>query len=676
MEMPGGQPYDSLHNEAELSKISHDAAFMEEGKNGKGEVYFIRHGESESNRQGRFAGVFDVALTPFGQNQARRAGLDIKAKKLAHFDKVYVSYMLRARQTCKLALEEAGIKGTEPEQDGRIAERSFGTFAGRSIALLRQAFGYEPFEHFMHSAYEAPPQGETMKKVYERARLFMEDKVLPRVERGEKVLVVSHQYVIEPLAFYLDGLTAGDFFHFNLPNGKALSRSDLVKYKNMETGGFGKFIQKLGDMVALHGLNLSPLLFIVGLLLRWYFTDAMPKPLFQTFLTVALFFSTLYSYLEIDLPISFARAPLSAAFIYFAQFVARVIVMVPLLLTPFKRDVAGQLFALYWLVPPALTCATVSLLWGGGLYLSVVVSLIASLLQPLLLIILSATDVTVFKPEDMTFFYILLAVGLGVPGAIAQIWRRRSPVDCKKHAKKWQWLGTVAFMCLGLFSGYQFTPESLIHLVFNHTYSTAEVFIIQRCFQQFWLALAQVVGMQLLGALLAATWQKFFRGNLLTPGHNLDLYIVLATPNIFLWAALAQASDAQQASADGGSHTDYAKFWLSLFFFIVPTLTQRFLVSRFSKEMLIEAHQEEKMDREELEKMWARYDTDKSNSLTLLEMTDLVRDLQKRTTGSTHINEFVVRKLFEVMDSDGSGDVEFDEFLAYFNAYGMVVQLN
>src|SRR5436309_1380376 len=46
-------------------------------------IYFVRHGESEANSLGLSAGSeFDTPLTNFGREQARKAGQELKDKKI------------------------------------------------------------------------------------------------------------------------------------------------------------------------------------------------------------------------------------------------------------------------------------------------------------------------------------------------------------------------------------------------------------------------------------------------------------------------------------------------------------------------------------------------------------------------------------------------------------------
>jgi broad specificity phosphatase PhoE len=170
-------------------------------------------------------------LTDFGKAQAKRAGADLRQKGVP-IDVVFVSHMRRAQQTCEIVLTESGaVRGpsVSPHIDHRLAERSFGIFANLNYNLLRCSLGYRHFENMLHSPDEAPPAGEPIGHIYERFASFYEELVIPRLERGENVLVVSHQYLLEAAVLYLCGKRPEEYHHLKLPNGKALSREELIQ---------------------------------------------------------------------------------------------------------------------------------------------------------------------------------------------------------------------------------------------------------------------------------------------------------------------------------------------------------------------------------------------------------------------------------------------------------------
>ena len=269
-----------------------------------GEVYFVRHGESTSNERNIFAGVLDVGLTSFGELQARRAGLDIKRKGIK-FDTVYVSHLKRASRTCAIALDVSQALKTEKTPiitDYRIGERSFGIFAGKNRNLLQLSLGYHGFENFLHSHDEAPPGGENISAVYARAAEFYEECIIPRLERGENILVVCHQYVLEPLSLYLNDLPPSHYHPLNLPNGKALSRSELKEFQSKESSGASALRKKINDLSGTWGIALGMMAFIMGAGIKALFAieHAINPSIFTAAIVCCLGIITFYSYLDLD----------------------------------------------------------------------------------------------------------------------------------------------------------------------------------------------------------------------------------------------------------------------------------------------------------------------------------------------------------------------------------------
>ena len=86
-------------------------------------VYFIRHGESETNVKGIYAGQLDAPLTEKGFAQAE--ALRDKLAKI-RFDRVYSSDLSRAMSTARTALPDADFT-----TDARLREISVGTLAGQ-----------------------------------------------------------------------------------------------------------------------------------------------------------------------------------------------------------------------------------------------------------------------------------------------------------------------------------------------------------------------------------------------------------------------------------------------------------------------------------------------------------------------------------------------------------------
>lgn len=641
-----------------------------------GEAYFIRHGESTSNERNIFAGILDVGLTAFGKLQARRAGLDIK-KKGVKFDAVYVSHMRRARQTCEIALAESqALKSPDiPVQiDHRISERSFGIFAGRNLNLLRLSLGYEGFEEMLHSHNEAPPTGEKISQIYVRASSFYKERVVPHLERGETVLVVCHQYVLEPLALYLSDLPPTAYHSLKLPNGKALSRDELVKFRDKESGGAAALRKKVNDLSIMWAIVLYAVAFLLGSLLRVVSTSpqGIPSELFKAIIIVCLAMSTFYTYLDIDFAGSKRKVTSTVKYVVYGWMLLRWVVGLALIfsgvLYQSPADLYKVLWVLFWMVPPALTSPVLSILWGGNLYPSAVLSRTLSIVAPIALIatLAIAGSQLPINLSSLNFFFVILALGLAIPGAAAQIWRSKSPVDSNRHSKEWKFIGVLAVAFMALATGFQFAPGTFISDLFSPIDPNRAL----AGFQQ--LAFAALVF--ILMRLSAGLTLVLSRGKL-SKAEAQDAYILLVNPNFFLWAALF----AGVSTATNLDSLNYAIYWAALGFFCIPFIEQTFFMNAFSSDLLRETLRSSKVGTEDVKKLFHQLDIDGSKTLDkpeIMELLGLVEDLTTGERSSEEMRGYITDYLFNILDSDKNGTVDLKELEDYVSTYGLVVNLN
>ncbi len=161
----------------------------------RGTLVLFRHGQTDYNVEHLMTGTRDIPLNADGENQAREAG---KLISVFHFDKVYSSTLSRAFNTAALALGETHANDQLKKPDGswdiekrkEIIELDTGVFTGRNHKTDPEILRYE--RH-----YEKPlPGGESDQQVVERVRKFYEEELLPRMQRGETVLVVSHSGIM------------------------------------------------------------------------------------------------------------------------------------------------------------------------------------------------------------------------------------------------------------------------------------------------------------------------------------------------------------------------------------------------------------------------------------------------------------------------------------------------
>lgn len=101
-------------------------------------IYIVRHGQTDYNLEGRYAGRIDIPLNEKGIKQA----LEIKEQlKDIKFDYVFSSPLIRAYQTAKLISDNKIIK------DDRIIERSNGELEGKLKTEIKEQINFnDPLE--------------------------------------------------------------------------------------------------------------------------------------------------------------------------------------------------------------------------------------------------------------------------------------------------------------------------------------------------------------------------------------------------------------------------------------------------------------------------------------------------------------------------------------------------
>lgn len=93
-------------------------------------LLLVRHGESEWNRLGRIQGQTDTPLTDLGFAQAERIGAFLAPRLSAARFRIWVSPMLRARQTADVIATATTYPPGEIRVDERINDFNVGAIAG------------------------------------------------------------------------------------------------------------------------------------------------------------------------------------------------------------------------------------------------------------------------------------------------------------------------------------------------------------------------------------------------------------------------------------------------------------------------------------------------------------------------------------------------------------------
>lgn len=181
-------------------------------------LVLVRHGESEYNKQNLFTGWTDVDLTERGIAEAHAAGRKLRAQRIK-FDAAFTSALKRAQRTLDIVLQELGQPNIPVFKDQALNERDYGDLSGANKDDARRKWGEEQVHIWRRSYDIAPPGGESLKDTAARVLPYYISEILPRVMRGENVLVSAHGNSLRALVMVLDKHTTSSISKLNLEIG-------------------------------------------------------------------------------------------------------------------------------------------------------------------------------------------------------------------------------------------------------------------------------------------------------------------------------------------------------------------------------------------------------------------------------------------------------------------------
>ena len=186
-------------------------------------LVLVRHGQSEWNKLNLFTGWKDPDLTDQGVREAEAAGRALKARGLA-FDIAFTSELVRAQRTNTIILDGIGQSDLETIRDRALNERNYGDLAGLNKDDARERWGAEQV-HVWRRSYSTPPpgeEGESLRDTGARVWPYYMREILPRVMRGERVLVSAHGNSLRSLVMVLDGMSEETIPGLDLATGVPL----------------------------------------------------------------------------------------------------------------------------------------------------------------------------------------------------------------------------------------------------------------------------------------------------------------------------------------------------------------------------------------------------------------------------------------------------------------------
>jgi len=140
-------------------------------------IYFIRHGETDWNLEGRLQGQKDIPLNDVGRVQAEEAARRLQTLAPHVEDLAYIaSPMTRTRETMEILRETLGLHPESYKLDERLVELTFGAWEGLTWKEVRKA---EPALAALREQdkwhYAPPGGGESYAMLVDRIRPFLDD---------------------------------------------------------------------------------------------------------------------------------------------------------------------------------------------------------------------------------------------------------------------------------------------------------------------------------------------------------------------------------------------------------------------------------------------------------------------------------------------------------------------
>lgn len=167
------------------------------------ELYFVRHGETDWNAEGRYQGSRDIPLNDRGRGQASLNGdllgqlLKRAGRKPTDFN-WYVSPLGRTRETMGNVRARQTEALPDVTVDPRLIEISFGIYEGQlhtDLAAGQMAIAGERDASFWHFR---PPVGESYDDVSKRVLDFGRSLTGPSI-------IVSHGGILRVLRHLIEG---------------------------------------------------------------------------------------------------------------------------------------------------------------------------------------------------------------------------------------------------------------------------------------------------------------------------------------------------------------------------------------------------------------------------------------------------------------------------------------
>ena len=192
-------------------------------------IIFVRHCETDWNKEERCQGISDLELNSQGFIQAKKLKGYFKDKKI---DYVFCSDLIRAKQT----LNEINYDNRfSVVYSSELREMNQGDFEGLSLTYLKEKY-FEELRIWRENPENFRlPNGETLGEVRDRSINYIKS-ILSNLPVDSNVLVVTHNLVIASILCTISNKELKFFTDFTTESGsisEATYFNDILTFDNM-----------------------------------------------------------------------------------------------------------------------------------------------------------------------------------------------------------------------------------------------------------------------------------------------------------------------------------------------------------------------------------------------------------------------------------------------------------
>ena len=206
-------------------------------------LILLRHGQSQWNLENRFTGWKNVPLTEKGEAEAKKAGELIKKHNIS-IDRVFSSVLERANRTAEIAVKQAALNNLLENNKiimtcvEKLNERDYGDLVGLNKQETADKFGKNQVHIWRRSYDTPPPNGESLKDVFQRVSPYFKENIKPLIDKGENILIAAHGNSLRAMMIELNMYKPEEISNIELPTGSPLcinlDQGKLVDFKYLD----------------------------------------------------------------------------------------------------------------------------------------------------------------------------------------------------------------------------------------------------------------------------------------------------------------------------------------------------------------------------------------------------------------------------------------------------------